>query len=309
MAEVVTGEAIALDLAVAPTLIRIAALLIDLTVQVTTLIVSYQVIFPVTGRFLNDAWTAAIAVVVFVLVVIGYPTLFETLSRGKSLGKLALGIRIVSDDAGPVRFRQSLIRALAGAFIEIWLVPLTPIVVIGLPAGLITSFVTDRHKRLGDVFAGTFAIAERMPRRPDLPMEFSVVPDQLAAWARHLEVASLSDPAVVAAGHYLRRYRALRPDARWAIGSQIAAAIAAQVSPPPPPGTPPEAYLAAVLATQRERDRTLSLLRRAAETSNQAADSAANQTAHPAANQTAPDSMPTPSTGPGTDTDGFAVPF
>ena len=57
---------------------------------------------------------------VFVLVVVGYPVIFETLSRGRSLGKLALGLRVVSDDGGPERFRQALVRGLL-AVLEIWL--------------------------------------------------------------------------------------------------------------------------------------------------------------------------------------------
>ncbi len=44
------------------------------------------------------------------------PDRFETLSRGRSLGKLALGLRVVSDDGGPERFRQALMRALAGVW-------------------------------------------------------------------------------------------------------------------------------------------------------------------------------------------------
>ncbi len=93
-------------------------------------------------------------------VVIGYPVIFETLSRGKTLGKMALGIRVVSDDGGPERFRQALVRALAAAFVEVWLPPFN---LIGIPAGLITSMVSAKGKRLGDMFAGTFVIQERVP--------------------------------------------------------------------------------------------------------------------------------------------------
>ncbi len=254
MAEVVTGEAVILDLPVAQTPIRILGLLIDLAVQIPVLGFGYVVVFSAAARHLNAASASALAVAMFVLVAIGYPVAFETLSRGKSLGKLAVGIRVVSDDGGAIRFRQSLVRALAAAFIEIWLLPLLPIVLFGLPAGLITSLVSERHKRLGDMFAGTFAITERLPRRPDLPAVFAAVPPPLAGWAAHLEVSRLSDPSAAAAGSYLRRYFTLRPEARGQLGARLAADVAAQVSPPPPAGTPPEALLAAVLAVRRERE-------------------------------------------------------
>ena len=53
-------------------------------------------------------------IVAVVLVVVGYPVALETLLRGRTLGKLALGLRVVRDDGGPVGFRQALVRGLAG---------------------------------------------------------------------------------------------------------------------------------------------------------------------------------------------------
>ena len=75
--------------------------------------------------------------------------------RGRSLGKMAMGLRVVSDDGGPERFRQALFRALARC-IEIWMFA-------GGPA-VICSLVSAKGKRLGDVFAGTMVISERAPQ-------------------------------------------------------------------------------------------------------------------------------------------------
>jgi uncharacterized RDD family membrane protein YckC len=252
MAEVVTGEAVVLDLAVARFPSRILAQLLDiLLIQLPALFFIEIVVFNKAAKHLNTASAAALYILGAVLVVIGYPVIFETLSRGKTLGKLALGIRVVSDDGGPERFRQALIRALAAAFIEIWLPPVN---LIGMPAGLITSMVSAKGKRLGDMFAGTFVIQERVPRRAELPAVFAVVPPPLAGWAKHLEVSRLSDQTAAAASGYLRRFNDLRGPARDQLGFQLAAAVAVQVSPPPPPGTPPAAYLTAVLAVRRERE-------------------------------------------------------
>ena len=251
MAEVVTGEAVVLDLAIARFPSRLLALLVDMAVQIPVLIFLAIVVSSSSVDQLNPASAAAVYLAGMMFVVIGYPVIFETLSRGKTLGKMALGIRVVSDDGGPERFRQALVRALAAAFVEVWLPPFN---LIGIPAGLITSMVSAKGKRLGDMFAGTFVIQERVPSRPDLAPVFTVVPPPLADWAQHLELSRLSDQTAAAASSYLRRFYDLRPAAREQLGLQLASAVAAQVSPPPPPGTDAPAFLAAVLAVRRERE-------------------------------------------------------
>jgi uncharacterized RDD family membrane protein YckC len=243
--EVVTGEAVVLDVPVARFPSRIGALLIDLLIQVVILGVALIAIF-LSAEDLDAATAAAITLSCYVAVVVGYSTAFETLTRGKTPGKMAFGLRVVSDDGGPVRFRQALVRALTGA-IEVW-------TLIGAPIGLITSLISAKGKRLGDMFAGTYVIQERVPRRTPLPPWLSQVPGPLLGWAQVAEISGLSDQNAEAAGSYLRRFNELSPQARTDLGVRIASAVAAQVSPPPPPGTPPDAYLAAVLAIRRQRE-------------------------------------------------------
>jgi uncharacterized RDD family membrane protein YckC len=278
VAEVVTGEAVVLDLTIARFPSRILAQLIDILVQVPALIFVAVVVSATSASHLNTASGAAIYLSGFMFVVIGYPLIFETLSRGKTLGKLALGIRVVSDDGSPERFRQALVRALSAAFIEIWLFPLN---LIGIPAGLITSMVSAKGKRLGDMFAGTFVIQERMPPLPDRDPVFTIVPPQLLGWAQHLEVSRLSDQTAAAASSFLRRYYDLRPAAREQLGMQLAATVAAQVSPVPPPGTDPAAYMAAVLAVRREREQARLAARQAAAQQHFAAQQQAGRPALP----------------------------
>jgi uncharacterized RDD family membrane protein YckC len=243
--EVVTGEAVVLDVPCAQFPSRLAALLLDMVVQLSLLAVVVVVIVVNSSR-LDAAEVAAILVSGYVVIVVGYPTVFETLTRGKTLGKMAVGLRVVSDDGGAVRFRQALVRGLTGA-IEIW-------TIVGAPIGLILSMVSPKGKRLGDMFAGTYVIQERAPRRPDLPPALAVVPPPLLGWAQVAEISRLSDQNAEAASSYLRRLYELRPAARDELGLRIATAVASQVSPPPPPGTPPAAYLAAVLAIRRDRE-------------------------------------------------------
>jgi uncharacterized RDD family membrane protein YckC len=243
--EVVSGEAVVLDVPCAQFPSRLAALLVDMVLQLAVLAV-VAIIVVVNSPHLDTAEVAAILVASYVLIVVGYPTVFETLSRGKTLGKMAIGLRVVSDDGGAERFRQALVRALTGA-IEIW-------TIVGAPIGLILSMVSAKGKRLGDMFAGTYVIQERAPRRPDLPPWLATVPPPLLGWAQVAEISRLSDQNAEAASSYLRRLHELRPAARDDLGLRIATAVVSQVSPPPPPGTPPAAYLAAVLAIRRDRE-------------------------------------------------------
>jgi uncharacterized RDD family membrane protein YckC len=244
MTQVVTGEAVVLDVPCARFPSRMLAIIIDMTVQIVMIGVLFAII-GATGSHLNEASLAAVAVTALVLTIVGYPAAFETLSRGRSLGKMALGLRVVGDDGGPERFRQALVRALA-SIVEIW--GLT-----GAPA-LICSLLSAKGKRIGDLFAGTFVIQERLPRRRGLPPVLTVIPPPLAGWAPALELSGLDDHTAEQASSYLRRFYELTPAARDEFGQRIAAAVAAQVTPPPPPGTPPAAFLAAVLAVRRQRE-------------------------------------------------------
>ena len=119
MTDVVTGEAVVLDVPCARFPSRLVAIVIDMTAQIL-LVVALLLIIGASGAHMNAASLAAIALAALVGVIVGYPTVFETLSRGRTLGKLALGLRVVGDDGGPERFRQALVRALA-AVVEIWL--------------------------------------------------------------------------------------------------------------------------------------------------------------------------------------------
>ncbi|MEU9016322.1 RDD family protein [Actinomadura sp. NPDC048394] len=243
MAELVTGEAVALDIRVARLASRGCALLLDLLFQLILLNIAIYVT-GLTALVADEAWTVGLSLVALVAVMVGYPCAFETLSRGRTLGKMAMRIRVVADDGGPIRFRQALVRALAG-FIEFW-------TLYGAPA-LITSFCNRRGKRLGDLFAGTIVIQERIPSS-GLFGPVAVMPPQLAWWARSLEISMLSDELAMTARQYLSRFWELLPEVRDSLGQRIAAQVVAVVSPPPPPGVRPEILLSAVLAERRHRE-------------------------------------------------------
>ncbi len=240
MSDVVTGDAVVVEVQVAQLPVRAVGALIDVTVVFLLYIVGVVLTATTFSQF-DDALVAAFLIIFTVLALIGYPVIFETATRGRSLGKLAMGLRVVSDDGGPERFRQALFRALA-AVVEIWMLA-------GGPA-VICSLLSSKGKRIGDVFAGTVVISERGPRLEPPPE----MPPALAWWASSLQLSGLRPETAQLARQFLSRAMQLHPAVRDQMAYRITADVAAQVSPPPPPGVPPQYVLAAVLAERHRRE-------------------------------------------------------
>ena len=199
------------------------------------------VLWAATLSQFDDAVTAAIMIIFTVLVFVGYPLVFETATRGRTVGKMVMGLRVVSDDGGPERFRQALFRALASV-VEIWML-------LGSPA-VICSMLSPKAKRIGDIFAGTVVISERGPKLGPPPS----MPPQLAWWAASLQLSGLSAEQAEVARQFLSRAMQLDPQVRDQMAYRIAGDVLSRVAPPPPPGTPPQLALAAVLAERHRRE-------------------------------------------------------
>lgn len=241
--DLITGDAVALDLPAAGLGMRLLSGLIDVIVVMVLLIVTLFVFMtaaPATDEAL--AWAAYIAATASVLVV--FPTAIETLTRGRSLGKLALGLRTVRDDGGAISFHHAFVRALIGV-VEIY--------ATSGAVAFLTAMIHPRGKRLGDIAAGTYVIRVRVPLRPPAPIQ---MPPGLAAWASRADVATIPVGLSLAVRRFLSGEVGTYTDPvrRHALAERLATHMQTYVAPGPPPGTPPEAYLAAVLATRRDRD-------------------------------------------------------
>lgn len=238
--QIVTGEAVELDLRPARLGSRLLAKLLDFLVQGLLLAALAAVLSQIST---DSAAASAIGLSSFVAVLVGYPLLLETVWRGRTLGKAALGLRVVRDDGGPIRFRHALVRALVGAFID-----------FGITFGsgaVLCSLLHPDGKRIGDVAAGTLVVQERIPSRAGVVAE---MPPQLAAWAAAADLSGVTPELAAAARQLVARQHELTPPAREALGGRIVSALSAAVTPPPPIGTPGWAYVQAVLAERRRRD-------------------------------------------------------
>ncbi|GFG74117.1 RDD family protein [Mycobacterium botniense] len=239
-AELVTGDAVVLDMQIAQLPVRAVGALIDITVMFVSYMLGLMLWAATLTRF-DDALTTAGVIIFTVAVLVGYPLIFETATRGRSVGKIVMGLRVVADDGGPERFRQALFRALASV-VEIWMFA-------GSPA-MICSMVSPKAKRIGDIFAGTVVISERGPRLGPPPE----MPPALAQWASSLQLSGLSGHQAEVARQFLSRAKQLDPRVREQMAYRIAGDVLAHIAPPPPPGTPPQLVLAAVLAERHRRE-------------------------------------------------------
>ncbi|MEV8598203.1 RDD family protein [Streptomyces sp. NPDC052012] len=242
MSELVTGEAVALELRPARLPSRALAVLLDLAAALAVYVAVTLALVAATAS-LDEAAQTAISIAVFVLVLVGGPIAVETLSHGRSLGKLACGLRVVRDDGGPIRFRHALVRGLIGV-IEI-------LMTLGVVA-CIASLVSARGRRLGDVFAGTLVVRERMPAT-----QMSSVPPPppwLAGRFSGLDLSAVPDGLWLAVRQYLTRMQQLDPQVGWSMAQRLAADVAERTGTPVPQGVPPAAYLAAVVQERQARE-------------------------------------------------------
>ncbi|WP_322762077.1 RDD family protein [Frankia sp. Cr2] len=242
MSQLITGEAVTIDLRVARLGSRLIACTVDLSIEFVVLLimawVSFRIVVPD-----DDALAATVYLLVVITVLVGYPVTAETVWHGRTIGKAVMGLRVVRDDGGPIRFRHALVRGLLGVVVE------KPGALLGTPA-VLSMLISERSKRLGDILAGTVVLQERIPRGNAAPV---MMPPQLAYWASTLDLSLFGDALALAVRQFLGRVQELSPEARERLGSQLVASALAVVTPPPPPGTPGWAYLSAVLAERTAR--------------------------------------------------------
>ena len=241
---VVTPDAVGLDLEVATVGSRAVAYLLDLVLLVVgfLLLGIAEATFGF-GGFVPE-WLAIAVVLVLVFAwQFGYPVGFETLWRGRTLGKAAMGLRVLTVEGAPVGIRHATIRAAVGLF------ELTATLGAG---AVITSFASSRGQRLGDLAAGTMVVRERHAAG-DPRAEVFHPPHGLESYVRQIDVSGLGPGDYAAVRDTLRRAPQLPADTRTHVTLQLAQTLFLRVTPAPPAGVTAEAWLACVAAAVQAR--------------------------------------------------------
>ncbi|HJH12587.1 MAG TPA: RDD family protein [Brevibacterium ravenspurgense] len=242
MSRLVTGEAISLSIRPASLMARAASCAIDFAIYMVVSIayfIGLAYLLSNVDTYKGELFAVTIATLASIFMLVGVPCIVEYLTRGRSVGKLIVGLRIVRDDGGALAFRHSLIRAL------LW-----PFEILGSGGGvaaLVGLFSADT-KRLGDHLAGTIAISERAK----LPVtRTNPVKPALAAWARSADISPIPAPLQHRAAQFLATAHMHTKESRWARAVEIADELNNYAAPAPPMGTLPEEFIATIVEFQR----------------------------------------------------------
>ncbi|MGH9183206.1 MAG: RDD family protein [Acidimicrobiales bacterium] len=237
----VTPEAVVLELQTASVASRLLAVTIDLVLQAILAVVAVTGLFAAVGVPASPAGAGAAAVITVTAIVLGYPIAFETLWRGRTPGKAALGLRVVTTEGAPIRFRHAAVRGFL-ILVDLYLT--------GGAAAVVAILATRHDQRLGDLAAGTLVRRERSGASPPTSVRFPVPAGQ-EGYAATLDVSGLGPEEYGAVRSYLLRAASLPADARRSLAGRVAATVAARMRHQPPPEVDPETFLACVAAAHQ----------------------------------------------------------
>ncbi|PYD01491.1 RDD family protein [Microbacterium esteraromaticum] len=241
--EILSGEAVAIDVQPVGFVLRAAGALIDMALGIVLFIaVTWVQVWLMSEGLLTEHTFRILMICAAVLSFLVLPITVEVATRGRSLGKLAVGGRIVRIDGGAITFRHTFIRALVGV-LEVYMT-------FG-GAAVITGALTARSQRLGDLVAGTYS---QRVRTPALPAHQPYLPPALAGWASIADVARMPDRLARRISQFLAHAQRLSPAARAGVAQELAAEARSFVSPVP--AVSAEELLLGITVLRREREKT-----------------------------------------------------
>ena len=241
---IVTPEAVVLEFETAGMASRMLAALVDAALQLVALlgILLASLAANELGALFGGLETALLYLFVF-LLLFGYPAGFETWWRGRTPGKAALGLRVVTVEGGPIRFRHAAIRAILG-LVDKYLLSAVP--------GVLSVLLSSRNQRLGDLVAGTLVLRERSGARAPQAVAFSAPPG-LETYVASLDVSGVARDEYVTIRSFLLRAPTLAPAVREPLARQLAGPLVQRLRTTPPPGLPAEVFLVCVAAAHQHR--------------------------------------------------------
>jgi uncharacterized RDD family membrane protein YckC len=225
---VVTPEAVVLDMPTASVISRALARLLDIIASFLATILA-----ALAGIALGVTWQRVLVGFTGFCALLAYPVVSEALWRGRTLGKLIAGLRVVRTDGGPVGLRQTAVRGALGLF-DVWLT-------LG-SLGLITIILSGRDQRLGDIAAGTVVL--RVSRDHDVvPVRF-LPPPGCEQFVATVDVGAMSAADYEVVRAFLLRWPEFRAEQRLALAAQVAGPLWQRSRHRLPAGMSPDIYLA-----------------------------------------------------------------
>jgi uncharacterized RDD family membrane protein YckC len=245
--QLITPEAVPLEFEAAHIGSRFCALAIDYLIQFA---VFFALSMAVGGLGSAGAlstvpgWLGTTLVILLLFGVLwGYPIGMETFWRGRTVGKAAMGLRVVTVEGAVIGFRHAAIRAAVG-LVDFQLT-------LGF-AAVLSAVVSKRHQRLGDLAAGTLVVRERTGGGEPTALTFTV-PRGAQAYAATLDVSGLRTSEYALVRQFLRRAADLDPSSRAALAPELATLIARRMRHDLPEQISPEVFLRCVAARYQQR--------------------------------------------------------
>jgi uncharacterized RDD family membrane protein YckC len=201
-----TPEGVQLALPLAGIGSRFMALLIDYLIGG----VVYLVAILAAASLAGGLAATIVAVTAILAINVVYFVLFEVFGGGRTLGKRATGLRVVTDGGGQVGLRASLIRNIIRV-LELAVLFYTP--------AIISVLATRDNQRLGDLAAGTLVVRDtKLERVVTATQTPPVSSERYASW----DVTGIGEEEAGAVRSFLERRNQLRPGARRALAEQLA---------------------------------------------------------------------------------------
>ncbi|HEY2420936.1 MAG TPA: RDD family protein [Neobacillus sp.] len=146
---------------------RAAAFILDQLILMVVNILILIVLYFVAKGMSSFAYLSELSSLPFVITIIamfiingGYFFAFEFFSGGRTIGKKVLGIRVIQENGHSITLLSSFIRNLLRIIDAL---PMSYLL------GFVMMFFHSKHKRFGDLVAGTIVIHERKAKRKNKP--------------------------------------------------------------------------------------------------------------------------------------------
>jgi len=234
-----TPEGVSLDVVLAGIGSRFMAYLIDsILLGIVLVAVDLALFDGFASNSRSDTILAeGLSLLSFVLIFVGYFIICETLWSGRSIGKRAAGIRVVSTTGAAAGFSSVLLRNIAR------LIDFLPVFYI---VGSISVLASTNNQRIGDMLANTIVVRERHAADRIQAVSMSgaqqswttpvygsatswtgpALPDALATW----DVSMVSDAEVALIRQFLSRRWEYNRESRERLAAQLKERISSRVA-------------------------------------------------------------------------------
>ena len=179
---------------------RFGAFIIDFIIQIIAILIFVWIAISLSGGLFSpfgygiSGTVIAILLIGFFVIYFGYFIFFEHLMNGQTIGKRILGLRVIQENGEPASFFQILIRGFLRSSVDM------------LYVGIFIILFSKKHKRLGDMAAGTIVISEESANPADTPSFMLPV----SPWPEDFpDPYTLTNEEKTLAQEYLRRKHAL----------------------------------------------------------------------------------------------------